>query len=523
MYDAILIGSGHNCLVAATLLAKAGWKVGVFEQGEAIGGAIRTEEYTIPGFKHDVGAAAHVFFLISPFYNQMRDELEKHGLRYRFFPTPMACVFPDGSTLCLHRDLEATLDSLGRECADDAAAWKMLFDLYKKLAPDIVTLFSSPLPSVAAMTALGGARMKLGPERSLELARMAVMSPRAFASRFFRSSKVQSWFATWAGHSGHGPDTAGGGFLSWITMGASQDRESGLAVPEGGSGQLTLALASLVRSLGGEIRTGARVTRVIVDNNTAKGVELADGTRVEAHRAIIAGVAPTSLFGDLVDEKHLPTILLDQVRRYRYGVSVFKIDLALDRPPEWKAGQPVGQAGIVHLSCTMNGMARAYTQAAEGLLPTEPLIIVGQMGVADPSRAPRGKATLWVIAPAAPYEVSGDAAGKLAARSWEHLKERYADRIVDIIDGYAPGLKQSVLARRVMSPEDIQEMNPNLVAGDASAGSVHLDQLYVFRPVPNCSRYATPIGRLYLTGASTHPGSGVGGFSGYIVAKMLLS
>jgi phytoene dehydrogenase-like protein len=435
----------------------------------------------------------------------------------------MACIFPDGATLCLHRDLEATLDSLGRECADDAAAWKMLFDLYKKLAPDIVTLFSSPLPSVSVMTALGGARMKLGAERSLELARMAIMSPRAFATRFFRSGKVQSWFASWAGHSDHSPDTAGGGFLTWVIMGASQDRESGLAVPEGGSGQLTLALASLVRSLGGEIHTGARVNRVIVDNKTAKGVELADGTRVEAHRAIIAGVTPTSLFGDLVDEEHLPTILLDQVRRYRYGLSVLKIDLALDRPPEWKAGQPAGQAGLVHLSCTMNGMARAYAQATEGLLPAEPFTIVGQPVIADPSRAPRGKATLWVIASTTPYEVLGDAAGKLAARPWKHLKERYADRVVDTIDGYAPGLKQTILARRVMSPEDIQEMNPNHVGGDISAGSIHLDQFFMFRPVPNCSRYATPIGRLYLTGASTHPGSGVSGFSGYIVAKMLLS
>ncbi|HCW51606.1 MAG TPA: dehydrogenase [Clostridiales bacterium] len=522
MYDAVFIGSGHNSLAAAVLLAKAGWKVGVFEQADEVGGAIRTAEWTLPGFRHDAFSATHVLIFLSPFYRKMRRELERHGLKYRHFPVQMASIFPDGDAVSMHRDLEGTLESLGRQSREDAAGWKKLYEGYRAAREVFSTLFSSPLPSLRTMGALLGPRLRLGPRGTMEFAQDFLLPIRVFADRHFSTEKGKAWFAPWGLHLPHSPETAGGGAFAWLVLGVGQDPEGGMAMPEGGGGSLTRAMASLLESLGGEVRTGVRVEKVVVRRNTAQGVRLADGTEVRARKAVVACTTPTQLFLDLVEEKLLPAEFVGRVRRYRYGVPLMKIDYALDRPPAWISGEETARAGLIHLARDIDQMSLAFNQALRGLLPEEPLVILTQPTVVDHTRAPKGRHIVWVVA-RVPHRVRGDAAGEIEPGEWRDIKERYADRLTDIVERYAPGFKASVLARKVLSPVDLEELDPNLVKGDAGAGAVELDQLYVFRPLPGWSRYATPVKGLWMTGAATHPGPGITAMSGSAVADVLLS
>lgn len=521
-YDAILIGAGHNALTAGVMLAKAGWKVAVFERAGEVGGAVRTAELTLPGFRHDLFSNTHAFVFISPFYRKMADELREHGLRYVKSRIPVASLFPDGDSVLMYDDLKLTLANLERQSAADAEGWKFLYDLYEKLRENFATLFSSPVPSLAAMRGLAGPRMRLGPKGNLQFVHMLALSARRFADQYFRTDKAKAWFVPWSCHPDFSPESEGSGAFAWVIMGVGQDPEAGMAVPVGGSGNFTRALASLLSSYGGEVHTKAEVDRVILSDGLARGVELADGTRVMADRAVIAGVAPTNLYRRLIGEEHLTPEFARLVTRYRYGLPVLKVDYALSRLPEWAAGEELKQAGLVHLNSSVDQISRAYNQALRGYLPGEPLLIVGQPTAVDPTRAPEGKHILWVIVRSVPYEIAGDADREISPASWDRVKERYADRVADTIERFAPGFKDSILGQHVMSPVDMERENPNLVQGDIGSGSTHLDQSYVFRPFPGWSNYRTPFRRLWLTGASTHPGVGVSTNPGYIVANLLL-
>ncbi|RJQ08822.1 MAG: NAD(P)/FAD-dependent oxidoreductase [Bacillota bacterium] len=520
MYDAVFIGSGHNNLAAAIMLAEAGWKVIVLEQADDVGGAIRTVESTLPGFRHDAFSNTHILIFISPFYKRFAKDLAKHGLNYLHYKVNISSLFPDGDVVSMFPEIEGTLESLGRQSPEDAEGWKKLFAFYQEMRETIITLLSAPIPSLSDLAALAGPRLRLGSRGNMEFVQMMMLPARTLADHYFSTEKVKAWFVPWVLHPTFSPESASGGFFGWVVMSVAQDPKTGLAIPEGGGGGLTSAMASLLRSLGGEVRTGARVSRVIVRRKRAAGVELADGTKVEADRAVVAGTAPTKLFQDLVEARHLPEEFLGRVSRYRYGPPVVKIDYALSRPPAWKA-EDARRAGLVHIGASMSDMSQAFNQALNGYLPAAPLLIITQPTIIDPTRAPAGKHTLWVVV-RVPDEVKGDAAGKLHPRPWLHLKEAFADRVSDIIEDYAPGFRESVLARSVMSPEDLEEANPNLVQGDAGGGTMALDQLFMFRPFPGWSRFRTPVPRLYLCSAGNHPALGIHALSGYALANMLL-
>ena len=197
------------------------------------------------------------------------------------------------------------------------------------------------------------------------------------------------------------------------------------------------------------------------------------------------------------------------------------IHLALDDLPDWRAGRALREFAYVHVAPDMEMMTRVYAEASAGLLPAEPVLVVGQPTAIDPSRAPTGKHVLWIQVRVLPAEIHGDAGGAIAARGWDEAREPYADRVLDILETYAPGLRSRVLGRAVFSPLDLERENPNLIGGDSLSGSHHLDQNFFLRPVAGWSRYRTPVKNLYLCGASTWPGAGTGAGSGFMVAKML--
>jgi phytoene dehydrogenase-like protein len=301
----------------------------------------------------------------------------------------------------------------------------------------------------------------------------------------------------------------------------------GMPVPVGGGVRLVDALAGIVRDAGGELRTDADVTRITVSGGRATGVALADGETVGATRAVVAGVTPTQLYGSLLRQSDVPAQVRDSAARYRYGRAGMQIHLALDAPPRWKGpdAERLARTAIVHVTPGLDGVSRAVNEAERGLLPAEATIVAGQPCAVDPSRAPEGKWIVWIQLQELPAgRVKGDAAGELDVGdgTWtEQLREAYADRIVGRLGESIENLASATLARKVLSPADLEALDPNLVDGDIYAGSCALDQNLLWRPFAQAPGHRTAVDGLWHVGASTHPGPGLGAGSGYLVAKEL--
>jgi phytoene dehydrogenase-like protein len=281
-------------------------------------------------------------------------------------------------------------------------------------------------------------------------------------------------------------------------------------------------MASLLRAYGGEVRTGADVARVVVRGGRAVGVELADGERIGATRAVVANLTPGPLFSRLLAGVWQPPGVTEEASRYAYGPGTMMLHLALREPPAWRAGGDTGAFAYVHIAPYVDDLSQTYSDAADGLLPASPLLVVGQTSVVDPTRAPEGRHVLWVQVRALPNTIRGDAAGAIQARSWDEAKEPFAERVLDKLEAYAPGLRASILGRAVHSPADLERDNPNLVGGDSAGGSHHLAQNFIFRPLLGWSRYRMPVEGLWMVGAGTWPGAGNNAASGYLAANALL-
>jgi len=278
---------------------------------------------------------------------------------------------------------------------------------------------------------------------------------------------------------------------------------------------------SLLRSLGGELRTSSEVTAITVSGDRATGVELAGGERIEARRAVVANLTPKVLFGGLVPDDALDDRFRRKVDGYRYGPGTLMVHLALDDLPDWTAGNEVRDWSYVHIGPYLEDMSLSYHRAVAGMLPEHPTLVVGQPTAIDPSRAPDGKHVLWVQVRMVPGHIRGDAAREIDATDWGEAKEPYADRVIGLIEEYAPGLSGKILGRHVLSPADLEAANPNLIDGDSLGGSHHPMQFLGLRPFPGWTKYRTPIDRLFMCGASTWPGAGVGAGSGYLLGKQL--
>jgi phytoene dehydrogenase-like protein len=339
---------------------------------------------------------------------------------------------------------------------------------------------------------------------------MALAPVAVVARERFESEEARALFAAGISHSDVAvtdpASTPGAIALAMVAQGHN------MPVAVGGASRLAEGLASAVTDAGGTIVTGQEVTRVVVEGRRAVGVETAAGLSLRARRAVLADAGPARLFLGMVGEEYLPASFLAGVRRFRYGSGIFKLDLALDAPPAWD-GDDLDRCGVVHLTGDLDGMARANTEVAVGELPTEPMLVVGQPTVADPTRAPAGGHTLWIETHVPPRPKDGP---------WPEVSDRFLERVLDRLDGHAPGVRSRIVGHAVHTPPDLEAANPNLVNGDLGAGSMALDQQLVFRPVPGWFRYRTPVRGLYLCSASTHPGPGVHGMVGRNCAHRVL-
>ena len=522
--DAVVIGAGHNGLAAAIGLARAGWDVVVCERNERPGGAVRTEEVTLPGYRHDLFAANLNLFMGSPFFGEVGDDLTRHGFDVAVADRAFGSVFPGsendgGRFIGVSQDEEETRGYLAACDPRDAEAWSGLARRFEAMAPHLLPLLGVPLPSVAALRVLARGTRAHGRTWVPDLVRLLAQSPRELFEEHFATREAQALCAAWGMHLDFPPSMSGGALFPFLESMASA--ANGMALGRGGADTLVDAMVGLLGELGGEVRCGVPVERVMVDTGRALGVELADGSRVRARRAVIATTTPRTLAEGLVPAIQLPDDYRRRLEAFRYGPGTLMVHLALSDLPDWQASSRAREYSYVHIGPYMEDMDLAYVRAVGGLLPERPTLVVGQPTAVDPSRAPDGGHVLWVQVRAVPSAIRGDAAGKIDARRWDDAKEPYADRVLDLIEEHAPGTRAKVRGRAVLSPDDLEAANPNLVGGDSLAGSHHLMQHFFLRPASGWSRYTTPIDRLYLCGAGTWPGAGLGAGSGQLLARLL--
>ena len=491
-HDAVLVGSGVNALACGALLARAGWGVCVLERNDWFGGAIKTAELTEPGFRHDVFSAWHPLWVGGAAHALLGDDLAARGLEYLNTDLPTGSAYPDGEAAFLLRSAAATSAEFDRLAPGDGAAWQSVLDAFFPTADLAFGLLGTELWSGSGATLGVKGLRRLGRRGAAAFAGSMLTTCRDWLGDTFASERVHGLLAPWVLHTGLGPDAASAGFMAQVIAVAIQ--EGGMPVPRGGGAELAAALVRLIEDNGGSCRLGAEVESVTVRDGRATGVRLAGGEEVAATRAVIAGVTPTQLYGPLLG--HPDGEVAVAGRRFRYGRSEMQIHFALSEPARWEGDERLGRTAIVHVTPGLDGVSRAVNEAERGLLPAEATIVCGQPLTIDPSRAPEGTGILWIQLQELPWHVKGDAAGELDAGdgSWTvELRERYADRIQARLARHIPNLESALLARVTLSPADLQAANPNLHRGDPYAGSLALDQNFLWRPFPRAPGHRTPV------------------------------
>ncbi|QEC48290.1 NAD(P)/FAD-dependent oxidoreductase [Baekduia soli] len=491
----VVIGAGHNGLVAAVHLAAGGLSPLVLEQAPRPGGATRSAARTLPGFVHDDHAAFVPMAVASPAMRELR--LEDDGLRWVTPSMVMAHPFEDGTAIALHRDVGATAASLGGRAG---SGWERAMGQLLPHATTLVETILAPLPPVAGPLRLGGALRRDG----LDWARRMLGSIEALGLEIFAGDRrATAWLSGSAQHSGLPPSTAGSGAFGLVLQVLGHSH--GWPVPVGGMGSLVDALLARGAREGSRVRCDARVERIITRGGRLTGVRLVSGEEIAAD-AVISTLSAGPLVG-MLEPGALPARLERRLRSWRYGTGAFKLDYALSGPVPWTAAEP-REAAVVHVAGALGALEAAAQDGTHGEVPERPALVVGQQSLVDPSRAPAGHHTLYVYAHVPSRYAMGD--------------EDVAARIEAQLERFAPGFAAAVLGRSLRAPHQTEVENPSMVGGDLGGGTMELDQQLVFRPAPELVRYRTPLKGLYVAGASIHPGGAVHGMSGRGAARALL-
>ncbi|WP_435221900.1 phytoene desaturase family protein [Streptomyces sp. Tue6028] len=514
MPDAVVIGAGPNGLVAGNLLADAGWSVLVLEEQPDPGGAVRSDKGVDPAFVHDLFSSFYPLAAASPVLSRLH--LEDHGLRWTHAPHVVAHPLTDGTCAVLDRGLDITAESLEAFAPGDGAAWRRLYGMWEDLGPSLLEALFTPFAPVRATARLA---WRLRAAGALRLARTMLLPVRRMGEEEFHGHGGRLLLAGNALHADLGPEAAGGGGFGWLMSMLGQTH--GFPVPVGGSGALTASLVHRLSAAGGTLQCGRRVERVVVRGGRAVGVRLADGETIAARRAVLADVSAPTLYGGLVEADHLPAQLLEDLKRFQWDFSTFKVDWALDGPVPWQA-EGAARAGTVHLADGIDELTRFAAQIAMGQVPDRPFTLFGQMTTADASRSPRGTESAWAYTHL-PVTIRGDAADEGLSGTWDTKEqELMADRVERHVERFAPGFQHLVRARRILAPPTLESLDSNLHAGAINGGTASMHQQLIFRPVPGTGRPETPVAHLYLASASAHPGGGVHGAPGANAARAAL-
>ena len=511
-FDGIIIGAGHNGLITAAYLAKAGLKVAVFESRPTVGGGFATEELTVPGFKHNIHAI-HCKIHDSPVHRDL--ELDRYGLSY-LFPEPKKAYVRHDSYFLFYQDVEANYDAIRRISSRDAETYRKVAPKWRQWYLDIILpeLYSAPKP---ADEWEAETRKKPGGQEYVDV--VLGYSPVEYAAELFESEYCRLGLFGGAVSAEYDPATKGMPAIVFATM---LDWFAGkTALVRGGTRQIAEALAKSVKEYGGKVFDRRRVGRILVENGVAKGIALEDGSEVYADRFVASSINPVHTFLFMVGEDKLPQEIQEKVAGFQFReTSLFRVHLALKERPVFEISKrepAINDAWKLVIGFESPGDAVTMARQAEGgAIPDILGMDAGIMTVHDPSQAPAGCHTAYIGVPA-PLELADGGAAR-----WKDLAGEAADRMLEKLREYAPNMtRDKVLGRFAYTPKDIEEYLPDMIGGDICQGKMCPEQLGYNRPWPGMSRYRTFIDRLYLCGASAHPGGHATGAPGYNAANAI--
>lgn len=465
-YDAVVVGSGPNGLAAAITMAREGCTVLLVEAKKTVGGGMRSDELTLPGFVHDVCSAIHPLAVASPFFKGL--ELDKKGLQWIFPPAALAHPLDNGTTALLKTSIDDTAHTLG----EDGTRYVRLMHRLTRSTEGVISDVLGPL------------RIPQHPRATLRFGWRGLLPAVVFSRRWFQGEGARGLFAGISAHAiaplEHWTTAAFG-----LLLGAAGHLK-GWPLVQGGSQKLADALAAEFLSLGGTIATSVNVTSL---------------DQLPKARAVLFDLSPRQL--DAIASDRLPSSYRRCLQSHRHGPGAFKIDWALDGPIPWKAGE-CSEAGTVHLGGTLSEIAAAERAVWAGVHPERPFVLVVQQSLFDETRVPAGKQSAWGYC----HVPNGST-------------RDMTESIENQIERFAPGFRDRILARSVMTPRDMEDYNPNYIGGDIAGGALHPWHLFV-RPLGRWKPYATPLKGMYLCSASTPPGGGVHGMCGYHAARRVL-
>lgn len=547
-YDVIVIGAGHNGLTSACYLAKAGYKVLVLERRGLVGGAVITETDIFPGYRLDTCSSFHVVINGTPVVQDLN--LEKFGLDYIEVDPWGFAPFPNGNHIIFYRDVDKTAQTIAKFSPEDAESYRRFMQFWMRFNETMMDIFCYP-PSLSTMTLR--ATIKETEKLMLGIGDLATKgltnavwnktvsaiknsSPRALLGSLreiitsygklikdnFKSLEVQAAL-TWLGAQSGQCDEPFSGEL--FAMQQSLYHLLGVRRPRGGSGMLTQAMARCLEHYGGEIKVNAEVSQILIENGKVKGVEINGGEKFFSSTVISNAHVQTTLL-KLTPEEALQPNFRRKVENIKvqngFGMTV---RYATDSLPNYTALPTPEANGKVQAGIPHNGMqllcpsteylAQAYRDAEKGLPPTRPAVIAMTPSAIDDTLAPAGKNVLYLWAQTHPYQLSN-------GENWDEIKKREADKCLQVVEDYAPGIKAKIVGEYIKSPLDIERIG-GMVRGNLMHVDMSLKQMFHLRPLGELSNYHTPVGGLYLTGASTHPGGGVSGAAGYNTAGVVLS
>lgn len=523
MADHVIIGTGINALVAGALLSRKGKKVLLLERESRIGGCMMTHEATLPGFQHDVMAATFVLFLTSPAYAELAEDLASHGFELCHTAHPTAVLRPCGRSTLLTTDRASNIATFNALAPGDGDQHSRDTGTIEADAPFLFALLGGDLWSWGTARLLLGQIRKRGLNGLKSWIGAALRPARSWLETSYDSPDIQALWAPWVLHTGLTPESTYSGQMGKVIAFALE--AAGAPIVKGGAGEAAEAFRRLIEANGGEIRTGVDVEKITLSPiaGTAQrvtGVVTTAGEKIPA-KQVLASVTPSQLYGRLLKDATAPADKA-AAKQFRHGRGNFQLHYALDQAPVWLT-KGIEDVALIHLSDGIDAVSKSANEAERGMLPATPTICVGQPHRLDPSRCPDGKAILWLQIPDAPRQIKGDAAGEISTNStWDAAtREGFADRIEAILARHIKDFDQIKLARQAYSPADLAALNMNLVGGDPYGGQCSLDQFFIFRPFSSSRNHSTPFRNLHHIGASTHPGPGLGGGSGFNTAKRL--
>ena len=511
-FDVLFIGTGHNALVCAGYLAQAGYRVGMLEGRPVVGGAVVTEE-TIPGFRFDLGGSAHILIHHTPVVRDL--SLEQYGLRYIDVDPLFFAPLPDGRRLFVWQDVESTCESIAAISPQDADTYRQFITDWTPMAEAMVESFLHPPSPLNVARTLG---FQSGVHRNLRRGLKAVLGSYGHLLRTtFVSPHVQALIGWMAAQSGPPPTARmSGPFALWQPM----YHRSGIKRPQGGSGELTQAMARMIKDHRGVIVTNAPVTRILVENGRAVGAQTENGERYTAQRAVVSGAHIHTTLRLLAGQVQPARVALVQRARVGNGFGMM-VRFAMNALPDYtkQSGSGNINPGPEHRALQficpdLDYLDRAYADYLAGRPAADPALIAMTFSAVDPTLAPPGKHVLFLWGQYFPYELA-------AAESWDAIGDQVADRMLAKLAEYAPNVADAVIGRLVQTPLWL-ERELGLLRGNVMHLEMSVNQMFTLRPALDMSNYRGPVRGLYLTGASTHPGGGIMGAAGRNAATVLL-